>query len=555
MTIIAQSADGMNHEFPDGTNPAVIDKVMKDYATSNVGSAQQFDRNPMLSVFQPGQEVNTEAKQPRTLTPNEQAEDLVKSAATGVGKFAVSTAGMPADIFNFGQAVASRLMGETPEQRAARGPDAFNLGPTTQNISRVINDATRPAPTPEQLQGGEQPVAPLERVPRTTGGEMAERVGEYAPTVALGPGGVVRKTAMTVVPAVAGVAARNQAAGTAFEPYVEPIVALATGGVTAGTKGSLVKDIARGSPTHEAVRQMTDAMYDRLRAAGITYDPMAYQNMAVKIMGQLKQGGFRKAQAPLTADALDAIAEQLQTGKAPDYNDLESIRKTTSKILREKNATDTDKEAAGIVLDKIDEFMGGDISHTKSATLTPTQAAPLMKDAREMARRNILAKQIDDMMAKAETYQSGYEAGLRNQFSNYLRSNKAKSLTKEERAAFMEASKGNYTINGVNFLGSLGVDFSKLGHKKTLLPAAAMAALHSEPVTGAALVAASTGAKYVGRQMTKRAAERAKATVLAGRDAQKNAALAQRGKQINVMMRRLIAGGNARLATNPESSN
>ncbi len=33
MTVTAQSADGVQHQFPDGTDPAVIDRVMKSYAT------------------------------------------------------------------------------------------------------------------------------------------------------------------------------------------------------------------------------------------------------------------------------------------------------------------------------------------------------------------------------------------------------------------------------------------------------------------------------------------------------------------------------------------
>src|ERR1700720_1703924 len=32
MPIQAQSADGVNHEFPDDTKPEVVDKVMKEYA-------------------------------------------------------------------------------------------------------------------------------------------------------------------------------------------------------------------------------------------------------------------------------------------------------------------------------------------------------------------------------------------------------------------------------------------------------------------------------------------------------------------------------------------
>ena len=34
MSIWAESADGTRHEFPDNTNPAVIDRTMKQYAQS-----------------------------------------------------------------------------------------------------------------------------------------------------------------------------------------------------------------------------------------------------------------------------------------------------------------------------------------------------------------------------------------------------------------------------------------------------------------------------------------------------------------------------------------
>jgi hypothetical protein len=35
MTIKTESADGVSHEFPDGTKPEVVDKAMKDYAANN----------------------------------------------------------------------------------------------------------------------------------------------------------------------------------------------------------------------------------------------------------------------------------------------------------------------------------------------------------------------------------------------------------------------------------------------------------------------------------------------------------------------------------------
>lgn len=306
--------------------------------------------------------------------------------------------------------------------------------------------------------------------------------------------------------------------------------------------GRTTRQIAKGAPTREAVQTATNAMYDKLRDAGVVYDADAFQQMGASVLSKLNQQGFRKAQAPMTADALEAVAEQI--GKSPDFNTLESIRKTTSNIIREKNATDTDKAAASLLLDELDNFASRSPFAT-NGSVKPQDVQPLVKEAREMGRRNILAKQIEDMFAKAETYQSGFEAGLRNQFSSFLRSNKAKGLTREERAAFMEAAKGNFTNNLLGSFGRLGVDFSNLGNRATLLPGgtAGLGVAAGEPVTGAAVVAAATGAKYLARKGTQKAAERAQKVVLAGKPGQRAGSRAQqlRSQQIQAMIRRLIA--------------
>ena len=71
MTIRAQSADGVIHEFPDGTPDEVIDGVMAQYAQSP-------------AVAEP--------------TYGEKAMDVAKSLGTGVVRGGILVAGMPADI-------------------------------------------------------------------------------------------------------------------------------------------------------------------------------------------------------------------------------------------------------------------------------------------------------------------------------------------------------------------------------------------------------------------------------------------------------------------------
>lgn len=450
---------------------------------------------------------------------------------------------------------ASQKLGASPET-ASLISQAVKAGflvvpgganPTGGQVIDAVNDATRADPSVTNLVTGEQPKGILEREPQNVAEEYAGTVGEFLPGV-IGPGGPARKVAQVLLPALASETAGQIARNTGneeLEPYARLAGGVGGGLLTAGkTAASATKQIAQGAPERAAVQAKTAAMYDKLRSAGITYDANAYQNMAAGLLSKLTQGGFRKAQAPLTADALEAVAEQV--GKSPDFNDLESIRKTTGNILREANATATDKKAAELVLDALDDFAGKSPLST-NGSVAPDKVASLAKEARELARRNIIAKQVEDMFEKAKTYQSGYEAGLRNQFSNYLRSNKARGLSKEERQAFMEAAKGNWTNNLLGSFGRLGVDFGNLGNRATLLPGAAggLGVAAGEPVTGAAIVAAATAAKYAARKGTQNAAGRASKVVLAGKKAQQAGSKNLRSQQIQVMLRRLIAADSS----------
>lgn len=496
-------------------------------------------------------------------TPNnpEPPMDISGMAAqfgVGAGKGAISVATMPGDTREMLSGIskwASEKLGASPETagaiaNAVRGGFLVipgGLGPTSAEVTGAVNDATRGAPSLSQLVTGEQPKGILEREPQSVAEEYAGTIGEFIPG-AIGPGGPVRKTAQVLLPAVASETAGQIARSTGneeYEPYARFAGAIAGGGLAAGKNpSSATKQIASGAPERQVVQAKTAAMYDKLRNAGITYDANAYQNMAAGLLSKLTQGGFRKAQAPLTADALEAVAEQV--GKSPDFNDLESIRKTTGNILREANATATDKKAAELVLDALDDFAGKSPLST-NGSVAPDQVASLAKEARELARRNIIAKQIEDMFSKAETYQSGFESGLKNQFSNYLRSNKAKGLTQEERTAFIEASRGNWTNKALGSFGRLGVDFSQFGNRATLLPGGTFGTgvLAGEPVTGALTVAAATAAKYAARKGTQNAAGRASKVVLAGKKAQQAGSKDLRSQQIQVMLRRLIAADDA----------
>lgn len=476
------------------------------------------------------QASNEAGKSNRELSWADTGKDAVQSLGSGLVRGATGLVGLPGDIGRLAITGMGKLNGTDPAEieRLRQGfpiPGSADItGAVERNITGPLHES------------------------RSTVGDYAETIGEFAPNALGGGGGLIRKAAQVVVPALTTRAAGDIPGikGTAAEPYARIIGGVAGGVASAGKVGNTIKEIAKDAPTSESVKATTNALYGKLRDAGIKYDSNAYDDMTLDLVGKLSKEGFRAKQAPLSADVLEFIAEH--RGKSLEYSDFESIRKVASKILREQSASATDKAAAGVILDHLDDFAGkAAFTHNGSAVNAPA----LMKEARDFARRNIVSKQIEDMMAKAETYQSGYESGLRNQFANYLRSNKAKGLSQIERQAFMDVAKGNFTSNALGTFGKLGFDFGKLGNRAALLPggaaAAGLAADHA--ITGGATVLAATAAKYAARKMTRNATARAQSTVLAGREAQKAAQKAIKQKAFDVRLNRLKAVDNTRKAS------
>lgn len=469
------------------------------------------------------------------VAPMTYVEDVGKSFVSGVGSGITGLLGLPRDIADLAQSGVEYAAYKMGLNGKAAGETFSTINPTSY------------LPSSSNFKQGAERVTGDFYQPHTLPGEFAQTTGEFAPSAVAGPGGVVRKVAMTVIPAIASEASGQATKGTNAEPYARAAGALLGGGASAGFGNNVktVKQIAKNAPSHEAVKNQTSQMYRQLRDAGITYNGAAFDRYAQGIAQKLSKEGFRKAQAPRTADIVDMMAEQ--GGKNLDYNDLESIRKAASSILREGPAvSQTDKAAASIIMDSLDDFAQR-APMTTNGNIAVHEVEVLKKQARELARRNIIARDIEDMATKSETYVSGQQSGLKNQFASYLRSKKGKGLTAQERQAFLIAAKGTTPQNLLNMLGRFGVDPTRMGNIASMLPAAGAGAAYynDQPALAAALLGVGTGAKFLGRNSSMKNAKKAKDVVLAGRAKQSlvSSQAAERSKKIAV--RRLIAIENS----------
>jgi hypothetical protein len=477
--------------------------------------------------------VAAPGKVDQEMTGGEIAADVGKSLGVGVAKGGIGLAGAIGD--------AQGLTGSL----AGWAADKFGASPET--IATVKDVASRYSvplpgafgaklPGSGQIQGAIEGVTGEFYQPKSTAGEYAETIGEFAPSALAGPGGAVRRTAMAIVPAVA-----SETAGqlTDDNPYARLLGALAGGVFVAGRSGGPMRALRNEAPSHPKVTALKDKLYDRLDKAGVKYDAIEFEKMADDVNAAIRS--YRPRKAPLAHDTADYINSH--RGKSPTFDDLDEFMQDAKSILREKSATNADKAAAARILDELSKFEGGGSALITNGTVSPGQVHAMAEQAREMARRNILANRIKEMARKSEGYVSGDESGMRNQFATYVQS-EGKGLTAAERAAFKKV------IRREGLLNMLSTEGSRL--KQVAAPSAGglIGALLGGPagaiVGGAASYAGNLGARKIMEGVTRKQVDEALKTVLAGRAAQGKAMSAVQKARQEAIIRALLATQGAR---------
>lgn len=430
-------------------------------------------------------------------------EDVAKSGASGLARGVADLAGLPGtvgDALNAGGEWVMRKMGLPTRSEAmqARGLDPSD--PMGGNAMRGYLSSATGGATDYQ--------------PQTTAGEYARTFGEFAPAAVAGPGGLLRKAAMTTVPAVASETAGQVTKGTEYEPWARVGGALA-GGIASAGRGNVAAEASKGAVSREALKSRTDALYGALRQQGIKYDSNAW-NQTIGSMGQaLHKEGIRPSQAEDVFKYVDDLMKS--ANHSLDFDDINSLHQAVGQSARDAAAQQKGvvAKAWGIVQDKLDEFEA-------SAPLMTNTGVPqdLLNRTRQVARRaalqNIKQRTIDKVVRDADTYASGQEAGIRNGIGNLLRSKKGEQLFKgEERKALLNVVHGR---KGLRTLSRFGFDISKVSGNATLIPtigATYMGAV--DPIVAGGLVGAGTVAKQVSPMMTRRAVEQASAAIRSGK--------------------------------------
>lgn len=461
MTITAVSADGTQHQFPDGTNPSVIDKVMKDYVTSQPAPEQPsvMDRIVASPI---GRAV----------------QENVVAPVLGVG---------------------------TTLSHAVTSDPRVNTIQNSEN-SAYEGALARNRNTPGYAEARQKAQEVQKNV--TADGEafMPSVQSAIAGTVGLASG-------LDTSNAMADVASNRQA------QYAQdhPKLALAqgvVGSLAAVPEGGAKTAAALAQPTADEIKSAASKGYEQVKAAGLEISPQPVRTMVQNVKSELNDAGFDPVLHPKTARSLERLDDLAHGSNAPNtvpLTQLETERKVAGQASKAAGDNPSDAHMAGIIQDHIDDLVSG-LNPTDIVSGDP-KAAQTLSDARQAWKTGSKAQTIADAFDRAQNSATGFENGLRQSFrsiANYPR--KMRAFSDTEQAAIQTVVRGGKVENAMKLLGKLA--------PRGIVSAGFDAVLgHATGIGMTPLMVAGEAGRSAANAATVRSAERASQLVRSGGNA------------------------------------
>jgi hypothetical protein len=217
----------------------------RSVTTLNIGGKNVNVSDDFMRLSPEQQQATVEEISKQIQPPTSTTEDVARSGAAGVRQGVESGIGMFGDAANLqGQLsgwIASKL-GASPETQA-----------TVQKWGARLSPAVM-MPSTDQIRTVTDAAAGPSYEPKTTAGEYARTIGQFVPGAVAGPGGIVAKTAMAVIPAVASETAGQITKGTPYEKYARAAAALLAGapvaffGQSGGNAATIAKAVEGSTP-------------------------------------------------------------------------------------------------------------------------------------------------------------------------------------------------------------------------------------------------------------------------------------------------------------------
>lgn len=419
------------------------------------------------------------------------AGDVAKSAGIGLVKGGVGLAGLPADAIDL----------------ATRGIDYMAGTKTNEAVGKPAADYAGSQALKGYLEKG---IGTKLYEPKTTAGQFAQTVGEFAPAAIGGPGSLAARVATrAVIPGVASEAAGQLTQDTELEPYARVVGAL--GGAVAGGRIAAAQNrpAAAAVPTAEQVANARRAGYQNPVVEALEIRPQAVEQFTDNVRNALRRDRLSERQAGQTYDALETLRVP-EFGANHRLADFDATRRLLNNIAGNIN-NPTDAEAARRAIRAIDAF-----------TLRVPQSAVVAGDARAAGRElfsaranaaaNFRSERVTDAIERAVNTAAATHSGgnLQNEIQKQLRNilnnpRMTRGMNDAELEALRRAARGTTLSNLARRVGKVLGGGGGLGQLAAGSAGGALAGFGGM----FALPAVGIAANRIGSALTRRQAEQA----------------------------------------------
>lgn len=424
--IQAQSADGVIHQFPDGTNPAVIDGAMKAYVTQAKGGQKPAAKPSDGGVV--GQVTGFMANVNRGLGIG---DELAAGAKTAGNIFAGKT---PLDV----QSIGADFKGSMAHQRqiedgyAAEHPHMAALG------KGVGMAATAAVPAGDAANMFAQGARGLNAATATNAARGAVTAGVQAAGYAAADRGTLSERL--------GAAAR-----AARDPATLAIGAVAGGAATPGA-AKITKPAARNL---DQLQTAKTAAYQAADAAGVRYTPQAFDNFVSSLTADAAAAKLNPMRHPRAASMLQDI-QSLQ-GHAPSLTEMDQLRQVIRRDVA-KAPDDAERFFGQRMIKQLDQFIDG-AGPADVVSGSAGNAADLIRNARDLNTRVRKVQAVQDAVESARLRAGSTGSG--GNADNATRQNLRRLLentpnwTGDEKAALESIVMGGKGQNLLRLVGKL----------------------------------------------------------------------------------------------------
>lgn len=454
------------------------------------------------------------------------AADVAKSGGVGLVKGGIGLAGMLGDVGELGAKgidAATQYVGE----KLGLDPASLKRPGTAQTLSGMVKGEEPKRQTIlSELPGSDAIRKKVEAItgplyePKTTAGDYAQTIGEFAPAAFGGPGSWLARGARMAVPAIASETAGQATKGTVLEPVARIAAGIGAGNATALLSNARTASAARAGAARAGADEVRDAArqnYTAARSSGVEINPHPVSAVASRIETALTDLGLTERNVPETYGVIRTL-QNPPPGAVMRAQDFENARQ---ELVQARQSVTNRREAvaANHAIAEIDHYLAN------------IPAADVLRGNVDVFRRNIgearanwaAASRADQIAGKYElgdlnaaTAHSGQniDNATRQAVKQLIRPDKngrtqaqKSGFDAEEIALMNRVARGTTTGNTARFIGKLA---------PTNLMAMAMhgGAAGASGGSTLPLSAASYVAKLIGDASTSRSANTLLAQVL-----------------------------------------